>query len=429
MLRRLALATSLIVAPALAAQNRADGFIAIARAHITAKQFDQADSALSTALDAAGYLMDSVHVYVWRAILGGLRGSDSLAHVNFRTALQLYPSLRVNGLDRLSPALVDVFESEARRYKVYGDSDVDQRAAWASGPKFAYPPALLPRRVGGHAIVRAVIDTLGEAEGTGLQVLESPDSAFDQPLRQMVFNAQFTPARRKGQVVRSVVTLGFDLQPPPPMSPTQLINAARDQLRARHADSALALTRQALDTASQATPGERVYGLLVQGVAYHAKQRDSLAAVSLDAGLAGYRDLTARGIDLAPFLRRLADSIRLSRPRRGTEQPAAKPKSSPFGAVAAVEPVDEQPVLVSYPPIRYAPEMQALRIGGTVIVEATLDTTGHVRSATLKIVQSPNPVFNAEAKRVVGAAVYRPARFNGKPARVTIRQAITFAAY
>ncbi|HLZ45931.1 MAG TPA: energy transducer TonB, partial [Gemmatimonadales bacterium] len=316
-------------------------------------------------------------------------------------------------------------ESEARRYKIYGDSEVDQRATWVSGPKFAYPPALVSRRIAGHAIVRAVIDTLGEVEGMGLQVIDSPDPAFEEPLKQMVFNAQFTPARRKGQLVSSTVTLGFDLHPPPPINPTQLINDARDQLRVRRADSALALTRQALDTTSQATPGERVYGLLVQGVAYHAKQRDSLASISLDAGLAAYHDLTARGVDLAPFLKRLADSIRIS--RRSTGQPARA--ASPFGSVATVETVDEQPVLVSHPPIRYAPEMQALRIGGTVVVEATLDTNGRVQPASVKIAQSPNPVFDAEAKRVVTAAVYRPARVRGRTTRVTIRQPITFAAY
>jgi TonB family protein len=73
--------------------------------------------------------------------------------------------------------------------------------------------------------------------------------------------------------------------------------------------------------------------------------------------------------------------------------------------------------------------MQSLRIGGTVIVEATLDTTGRILASTVKTVQSPNPVFDAEAKRVVLAAVYRPARVHGRAARVTIRQPITFAAY
>jgi TonB family protein len=91
--------------------------------------------------------------------------------------------------------------------------------------------------------------------------------------------------------------------------------------------------------------------------------------------------------------------------------------------------VDEQPALVSHPPIRYAPEMQKLRIGGTVLVEATIDSAGRVLPATVKIVQSPNPVFDAEAKRVVLGAVYRPARVGGRPARVTIRQPITFVPY
>jgi TonB family protein len=195
------------------------------------------------------------------------------------------------------------------------------------------------------------------------------------------------------------------------------VGTAREQLRARHADSALALTEEALDSANQATAGERAYALLVQGLALHQKGRDSLAGVSFDAGITGYRDLTARGIDLAPFLRRLADSIRISR------------RAVPLETPIVVGTVDEPPALLRHPPIRYAPEMQSLRIGGTVVVEAMLDTTGRVLPASVKVVQTPNPVFNAESKRVVQAAVYRPARVHGRAARVTIRQAITFAAY
>ena len=152
-------------------------------------------------------------------------------------------------------------------------------------------------------------------------------------------------------------------------------------------------------------------------MALRQKGRDSLATVSFNAGLAGYRDLTARGIDLAPFLKRLADSIRISR------------RAAPMEAPTVVGTVDEPPALIRHPPIRYAPEMQALRIGGTVVVEATLDTTGRVLPATVKVVQTPNPVFDAESKRVVLAAEYRPARVRGRNARVTIRQPITFAAY
>lgn len=420
-MRRLLLVAALVLsAPALAAQST-DAFITTARAHIAARQFDDADTALDHALVASAYLMDTVHVFVWRAILAHMRGSDSLARVNFHAALALYSALRVNGLDQVAPGLSDVFESEARRFRVYPDSELDERAAWLSGPKLAYPPELLRRRVAGHALVRAVIDTLGEAEGFGLIVLESPDPAFDEPLQQMMLLAQFTPARRKGQAVRSQVTMGFDLHPPALQSPTRLITAAREQLGVHNADSALALTKEALDSALQATAGERVYALLVQGLAWKMKGRDSLAGLSIDAGMAGYRELTARGVDLAPLLKRLADSVRLSR-----RTPRA---ADTFAAPTVVGTVDEPPALVTHPAIRYAPEMQALRIGGTVIVEAMLDTTGRVLPATVKVVQTPNPVFDAESKRVVQAAVYRPARVHGRAARVTIRQPITFAAY
>src|SRR5437879_6704995 len=96
----------------------------------------------------------------------------------------------------------------------------------------------------------------------------------------------------------------------PPPRPTQHVTAAREQLAARRPDSALALTREALDTATHPTAGERVYALLVQGLAWRAANNDSLAEAAFQAGLAGYRDLTVRGVDLAPVLRRLADSVR-----------------------------------------------------------------------------------------------------------------------
>lgn len=417
MWRRLSLAALVLVVPALAAQNRTDARIAIARAHITAREFGRADTALNGALDSAAYLMDSVHVFVWRAILEHLRGSDSLARENFHSALTLYPPLKVNGLDQVAPGLDAVLETESRGLRVYSTNQVDERATWQSGRSLTYPPALRRRRVAGQALITAIVDTTGHVEEQSIRVLDVPDSEFVKPLRDMLLGATFTPGRVKGQVVRSTIDLSFTLTPPAPKSPTILVGAARDQLRARHADSALALTEEALDGANLATAGERVYALLVQGLALHQKGRDSLATVSFDAGIAGYRDLTARGTDLAPFLKRLADSIRISR------------RAVPLETPIVVGTVDEPPALLRHPPIRYAPEMQSLRIGGTVIVEATLDTTGRVVPATVKVVQTPNPVFDAESKRVVQAAVYRPARLHGRPARVTIRQAITFAAY
>jgi len=416
------LAAAAAAAP-LGAQSRSEQLVRVARNQISTRDLGAADTTLTEALGSALYEMDSATVFVWRGVLEHLLGHDSLARATFRYVVTKHRMMDVRGLDDFAPGLNDIFESEARPFRVFADSQVDQRAGWREGPKFAYPPALLRRRVAGHAIVRVTIDSLGRAEEPGLLILESPDPAFDAPLTQMLLAAQFTPARRKGHAVRSQITLGFDLVPPPRESPTRLITAAREQLRVRRADSALVLIELALDSVNQPSEGERAYGLLVQGIAFQKRGRDSLAELSINAGLDGYRDLTARGVDLAPFFKRLADSIRIS--RRGTRPAAARP----LGAPTAVGAVDEQPTLISHPPIRYAPEMQALRIGGTVIVEATLDTTGRVLPASLKVVQSPNPIFDAEAKRVTTAALYRPARVGGRTARVTIRQPITFAAY
>ncbi|MGH7520253.1 MAG: energy transducer TonB [Gemmatimonadales bacterium] len=425
MSRRVFLIALIAASPAaqrVAAQSRSEQLVTVARERISARDYQGADSALTQALGSALYMMDSVRAFVWRGILEHLRGNDSLTRLNFRRVIVEHHITTAKGLDDNAPGLADIFESEARPFRVYPDSELDQRAVWRSGPPIAYPPDLRRRRVGGHAIVRAIIDTLGRAQERELLVLETPDPAFEAPLMQMMLAARFTPAQRKGHAVRSEVTLGFDLSPPPPESPTRLVTAAREQLRTRRVDSALTLTGLALDSVNQPSAAEQVYALLVQGQALQLKHRDSLATISFDAALEGYRDLTARGVDLAPFLKRLADSIRIS--RRGIQQ-----RPAPFAAPSAVGAVDEQPALISHPPIRYAAEMQALRIGGTVIVEATLDTVGRVLPTTVRIVQSPNPVFDAEAKRVVVAALYRPARIRGRAARVTIRQPITFAAY
>ena len=266
MLRRVLLTAAFAVAaPAVAAQSRSAALLGAAQARITAHEWTAADTALGSALASALYVMDSVNVFIWRGILEHMRGNDSLARLSFRRLINEHRITSVEGLDKVSPGLDDLFESEARPYRVYTDSQVDQRAAWVSGPKLAYPPQFLRARVSGHAMVRAVVDTLGEAEGEGLIVVESPDPAFDEPLQQMVLAAQFSPARRKGHAVRSVVTLGFDLHPPAPENPTRLITAAREQVHAHHADSALALTEQALDSVNQPTAGERVYALLVRG--------------------------------------------------------------------------------------------------------------------------------------------------------------------
>src|SRR4051794_25095165 len=144
---------------------------------MAARDFEKADAKLTSALSSALYILDSVNVFIWRGVLEHLRGNDSLARLSFRQVVALH-EVNIRGLDNVSPGLGDLFESEARPYRLYADSEVDQRAAWASGPRLVYPRDLRHRGVAGRATVRAVIDSLGKAEALGLMVLESPDSAF-----------------------------------------------------------------------------------------------------------------------------------------------------------------------------------------------------------------------------------------------------------
>ena len=414
----LLLAALVLAAPPTAAQSRHDQLLWLARQHISSHQLDSAEAELRSALGLAPYQIDSSYVFGWWGVLAYLRGSDSLARANFRQAANLNARLTLPGLEQISPGAASVFAEEMRAGRVYSIGSLDQAPKRSAGPAIVYPPDLRRRGVAGTAIVTIVIDSLGHVDPRSISIVEVPDSGLVEPLRQMLLATTFAPGRKDGHAVASYVSLSFNLTPPlgPRLSATQLSSAARTQLATHRPDSALALVTEALDPATNATPGERVYAQFVQGLALKAKGRDSLAAVAFDSGTAGYRDLLSRGVDLAPFLRRLADSVRTSRRRPGLGTPSATG-------------VDEQPALVTHPPIRYAPEMQALRVGGTLTVEATLDTTGHVVPGSVRIVQSPNPVFNDEARRVILAATYRPARQGGKVVRTTIRQPITFAPY
>ena len=304
----------------------------------------------------------------------------------------------------------------------YASGSVDEPPRRLSGPPVEYPRALLVRHVQGVVRVAAIVDTSGRIEPASVEVLSTPDSGLNDAVKQMMLASQFSAGRLKGAAVRVMVQLGVDVRPPR-LRATELVESARAQLAARRPDSALTLLELALDTSlTHPTDGERVYALLVRGAAASRAGRDSASRTDLGEGLALYQSLTARGVDLAPFLRRLADSVRLA--RRGSQ--GASPA---MPAPSTVDPVDEQPVLVSHPAIRYPPEMQALRVGGTVVVEAALDATGHVEPGSAKIAESPNHAFDAEALRVVRGSVYRTARREGRPVRAVIRQAISFVNY
>lgn len=421
-MRRLLLTGALLPA-VLASQSPSIDLIQQARTQLSANAFDSAAALLRAAMASAIGRTDSVTTYAWRGILAFMRGSDSLTRVEFHNALQLDTTFQIQGIERASPRLAHLFEVERLEFRPgarFAPDDVEELPRRLSGPAVVYPPDLLRRQVRGRALVGLTIDTLGRAEPPSIDILASPDSGMNAPLRTMLLASTFSPGRQHGRRVRTMIELAIDLVPGTPPSATSLVTAARSRLSAHQPDSALALIREALDPSTKATDGERLYAQLVEGIAWTEAGRDTQAREALDSGLAGYKRLTDRGVELAPFLKRLADSVRLGRAGR---RPGA------LGTPAVVEPVDAPPVAVSHPPLVYPPEMQALRVGGTVVVEARVDATGHVLAGTVRVVQSPNPGLEHEAMRVVAASVYRPARRGGHAVAVTIRQPIAFAPY
>ena len=418
------LALCLLVAPGvLAGQNNARTLevLAAARAQLPASP-DSAVALLRAGLAVVPYVADSSTVHFWIGVAHFYAGRDSLARASFRESMKLYSGLVVRNLEQVSPRLAELYESERGAHQaVLLGGALDLQPRLVAGPAVVYPWSVWRRGVAGRARVRVIVDSTGHVEPDSIEILQIPDTGLSGPLRRMLIASTFAPGQFRGRPKRASVVLGIDLRPGPAPNAATLAGQARTIAR-RQPDSALALIAIALDSTDTATEAERVYALLVRGIAWTAKHNDSLARRSLDTALAGYADLTARGTDLAPFLRRLADSVRLAR-RSGQRAVATMVR------LAVLGPVDEPPVLVSHPPVRYPPELWQLKVGGTVTVEATVDATGHVVPTSVRVVQSPNPELDAEAKRVVGGAVYRPARRGGQPAAATIRQPITFTPY
>lgn len=412
-------------AHALRAQSRAAKLIEAARAQLSAHQLDSAATLLSRVLDSATHatLPERNSALVWRGIGAFLGGDIPATHAAFHQALATDTTIHVGGLDRLSPDLAAIFEAEhraaIRNGTMYLPSQLDEQPRRLSGPPVAYPPSLLRRHVQGRVEVEAVIDTLGSVDSASMRIHSTPDSALIAPVLEMMRATRFAPGRTKGTPVRALVVMGVEVRLPL-LRAIELATRARGELAAQHADSALATLELALDSSlTHPSDGERVYTLLVRNRVRAALGQDSAAAADREAALRLYDQLVANGVDLAPGVRRLADSVR-------THQVLPAPQTSALAPPTTSDAVDEPPALVSYPPIVYPPEMRAQRVGATVQVEARLDTAGRVVRGSATVLSSANQAFDAEARRVVEGSVYRPARTRGRPVPARIRQDVIF---
>jgi protein TonB len=88
--------------------------------------------------------------------------------------------------------------------------------------------------------------------------------------------------------------------------------------------------------------------------------------------------------------------------------------------------VEERPVMLTHPALHYPEVLRQAGVEGRVMVEAVLDTLGRAEPASLRVTDSPNPLFDREALAVVLGSRYRPGRVDGHAVRVRVQVPVAF---
>lgn len=88
--------------------------------------------------------------------------------------------------------------------------------------------------------------------------------------------------------------------------------------------------------------------------------------------------------------------------------------------------VDDPPQLISAGPRRYPPVLERAGVGGKVVAQFVIDTTGHAEPPSFKVISTTNAAFNEPAKEMVMKSVFRPGRVRGQAVRVQVQQGVSF---
>ncbi len=94
-------------------------------------------------------------------------------------------------------------------------------------------------------------------------------------------------------------------------------------------------------------------------------------------------------------------------------------------ALLATE-VDEPAAVIKQPSPRYPPVLQQAGLEGKVLLEFIIDSTGHVESASVRVLERSRPGFDAAAMEAVEKSLFRPARVRGRPVRQRTLQPVVF---
>ena len=88
--------------------------------------------------------------------------------------------------------------------------------------------------------------------------------------------------------------------------------------------------------------------------------------------------------------------------------------------------VEERPERLGGPEPRYPEMLRQAGIEGQVVVECVIDTLGRAEPASIRVVASSHPLFEAPAREAVAASSFRPARLDGRAVRVRVQLPLNF---
>ena len=150
-----------------------------------------------------------------------------------------------------------------------------------------------------------------------------------------------------------------------------------------------------------------------------------VAIPELDATLLVAGVLSAAPDALRPVTRP-EDFVRLPPPSIDGE-PLAGTEIATVAGLRTLLHVDELPIpLVSNVPPSYPTALARARVGGEVVVEFRIDSTGAVDAGSLRVVQSTNVLFTQAVRSVLPRLRFLPAQLGQHAVGVTVRQPFVF---
>ncbi|MGA2383348.1 MAG: M56 family metallopeptidase [Gemmatimonadales bacterium] len=116
-----------------------------------------------------------------------------------------------------------------------------------------------------------------------------------------------------------------------------------------------------------------------------------------------------------------------------TQQRAAAPAPESASAARPIPPgvyreadVTVRPERIGGPAPRYPDSLRTAGVGGRVLVEFIVDTTGHVDPGSVRIVSSTHPGFEAPTREAIVASTFRPGLVQGRAVPVLITQPVNY---